>query len=133
MIQLMSRLKQKKFTFIALPEFQLSNELIERLKTNGHQVEITTDLHSVLPSLDVLYLTRTQKERFEDNRLIESLPIITADLLNNISKGCSILHPLPRVQECDVSVDRLPNAKYFEQAHNGLYMRMALIHSLLNN
>jgi aspartate carbamoyltransferase catalytic subunit len=94
----------------------------------------TTDLESAIPQLDILYMTRVQRERFSDEneylRLKDSY-ILNAAKLTNAKKDLCILHPLPRVNEISVDVDSDPRACYFEQAFNGKLMRMALILKLL--
>lgn len=98
------------------------------------EYEETTSLEEAMPKLDVLYMTRIQKERFETdeeyNRLKDSY-ILTVDKLANAKKDMCILHPLPRVNEISVAVDKDPRACYFKQVENGKYMRMALILKLL--
>ena len=87
-----------------------------------------------MPELDVLYMTRVQKERFfneEDYLRLKDSYILTPDKLINAKSDLSILHPLPRVNEISVAVDKDPRACYFRQALNGKYMRMALILKLL--
>ena len=87
-----------------------------------------------MPELDVLYMTRVQKERFfneEDYLRLKDSYILTLDKLENAKPDLSILHPLPRVNEISVAVDSDPHACYFKQVLNGKYMRMALILKLL--
>ena len=94
----------------------------------------TGNLMSVLPDLDILYMTRVQKERFfneEDYLRLKDSYILTPDKLANAKKDLCILHPLPRVNEISVAVDDDPRACYFKQAQNGRYIRMALIMKLL--
>ena len=94
----------------------------------------TGDLMSVLPDLDILYMTRVQKERFfneEDYLRLKDSYILTPDKLENAKSDLNIMHPLPRVNEISVAVDEDPRACYFKQAANGKYMRMALILKLL--
>ena len=94
----------------------------------------TGDLMSVLPDLDILYMTRVQKERFfneEDYLRLKDSYILTPDKLENAKSDLTIMHPLPRVNEISVAVDEDPRACYFKQAANGKYMRMALILKLL--
>jgi len=87
-----------------------------------------------MPSLDILYMTRVQRERFFNEadyiRLKDSY-ILTMDKLKNAKEDLTIMHPLPRVNEIAVAIDDDPRAKYFEQAHNGKFIRMALILKLL--
>lgn len=106
------------------------------LKKNNMPFKETVSLEKVMPELDVLYMTRIQRERFDSQRTYERLKnsyILTVDKLENAKKDMSILHPLPRVNEISVKVDDDPRACYFRQALNGKYMRMALIIKLLND
>ena len=94
----------------------------------------TTDLEAVMPDLDILYMTRVQKERFfneEDYLRLKDSYILTPDKLKNAKRDLSILHPLPRVNEISVAIDEDPRACYFKQVLNGKYVRMALILKLL--
>lgn len=96
--------------------------------------EQTTDLESVIGKLDILYMTRVQQERFfneEDYLRLKDSYILTPEKLKNAKKDLSILHPLPRVNEISVAIDKDPRACYFKQVLNGKYMRMALILKLL--
>ena len=96
--------------------------------------EETQDLEAVMPKLDILYMTRVQRERFFNEadyiRLKDSY-ILTLDKLKDAKEDLCILHPLPRVNEIATSVDNDSRACYFKQAHNGKYIRMALILKLL--
>ena len=94
----------------------------------------TDDLEKYMPELDVLYMTRVQKERFfneEDYLRLKDSYILTPEKLKTARADLSILHPLPRVNEISVAVDDDPRACYFKQVLNGKYMRMALIMKLL--
>ena len=94
----------------------------------------TTDLESVMPDLDILYMTRVQRERFfneEDYLRLKDSYILTPERLRNAKEDLSILHPLPRVNEISVAIDDDPRACYFKQVLYGKYMRMALILKLL--
>ena len=104
------------------------------LKKNNIPYEQTTDLEGVMGNLDILYMTRVQKERFfneEDYLRLKDSYILTPEKLKNAKKDLSILHPLPRVNEISVAIDSDPRACYFKQVLNGKYMRMALIMKLL--
>jgi len=104
------------------------------LKANGIEYKQTTDLIEVMPELDILYMTRVQRERFfneEDYLRLKDSYILTPDKLKTAKSDLSILHPLPRVNEIAVSIDSDPRACYFKQVLNGKYMRMALILKLL--
>ena len=105
--------------------------MIKQKKLNYVQ---TTDLESVMPELDILYMTRVQRERFfneEDYLRLKDSYILTPEKLKIAKSDLSILHPLPRVNEIAVAVDDDPRACYFRQALNGKYIRMALILKLL--
>lgn len=104
------------------------------LQKNGVPYTQTMDLESVLPDLDVLYMTRVQRERFfseEEYLRLKDSYILTPDKLAKAKADLSIMHPLPRVNEIAVSIDSDPRACYFKQVLNGKYMRMALILKLL--
>lgn len=135
LITAMSRYENVKFVLISpdelrIPEY-LKHEVLE--KKNMSYTE-TTDLEGVMPQLDILYMTRVQKERFfneQDYMRLKDSYILTPDKLNNAKEDLSILHPLPRVNEISVAVDDDPRARYFEQVGNGKFIRMALILKLL--
>ncbi len=104
------------------------------LENQGMDYIETGDLESVLPSLDVLYMTRVQQERFADVEEYERLKdsyVLTAEKLNKAKPDTIVLHPLPRVNEISVKVDEDERACYFKQVLNGKYMRMALILKLI--
>ena len=135
LIQAMSRYSGVKFVLISpkelcVPEY-ITNDI---LKKQGIPYEETTDLPGAMPSLDILYMTRIQKERFTDEneyyRLKDSY-ILTPDKLGNAKSDLSILHPLPRVNEISVAIDKDSRACYFKQALYGKFMREALILKLL--
>ena len=106
----------------------------EALKKKGIPYTQTTDLESAIPDLDILYMTRVQKERFfneEDYLRLKDSYILNPEKLENAKADLSILHPLPRVNEIAVSVDKDPRAAYWRQVKNGKFIRMALILKLL--
>ena len=106
----------------------------EALKKNNIPYEQTTDLEAVMPELDILYMTRVQRERFfneEDYLRLKDSYILTPEKLRSAKKDLCILHPLPRVNEISVAVDDDPRACYFKQVRNGRFIRMALILKLL--
>lgn len=135
LIQALSRYKNVKFVLISPEELKLPSYVKnDVIKANNLEYVQTTDLEGVMPELDVLYMTRVQKERFfneEDYLRLKDSYILTPDKLSNAKKDLSILHPLPRVNEISVAVDDDPRACYFKQVLNGKYMRMALILKLL--
>ena len=135
LIQALSRYDNVKFVLVSPDELKLPSYIKnDVIKANELEYVQTTDLEKVMPELDVLYMTRVQKERFfneEDYLRLKDSYILTPDKLINAKSDLSILHPLPRVNEISVAVDKDPRACYFRQALNGKYMRMALILKLL--
>lgn len=104
------------------------------LRERGMKVVEHADVGEVIRDLDVLYVTRIQRERFPDSASyynVASSYRITLDLLNGVRDNLMILHPLPRAGEIDSAVDRTPYARYFEQAKNGVPVRMALLHEVM--
>ncbi len=136
LIAAMSRYSNVKFVLISPEELRLPGYIRKDvMEKNGmSSYEETTDLAAAMPALDVLYMTRVQKERFFNEadyvRLKDSY-ILTPDKLKNARNDMCIMHPLPRVNEISVAVDKDPRAAYFRQVLNGKYMRMALIMKLL--
>ena len=124
-----------RFVLISPEELKLPRYVKEQyIKKNNIPYEQTTDLESVMPQLDILYMTRVQRERFfneEDYLRLKDSYILTPEKLVNAKKDLCILHPLPRVNEISVAVDDDPRACYFKQVRNGRFIRMALILKLL--
>ncbi len=135
LITALSRYKGIKFVLISPEELKIPGYVkTDVLEKNGIEYVETTDLAGAMPELDILYMTRVQKERFfneEDYLRLKDSYILNPQKLENAKKDLCIMHPLPRVNEISVSVDNDPRACYFEQALNGKYMRMALILMLL--
>ena len=135
LINAMSRYSNINFVLISPEELKLPSYVKkEVLAKNNIPYEQTTDLESVMPKLDILYMTRVQRERFfneEDYLRLKDSYILTPDKLKNAKENLSILHPLPRVNEISVAIDDDKRACYFKQVLNGKYMRMALIIKLL--
>ena len=135
LINAMSRYNNINFVLISPEELKLPSYVKkEVLAKNNIPYEQTTDLESVMPKLDILYMTRVQRERFfneEDYLRLKDSYILTPDKLKNAKENLSILHPLPRVNEISVAIDNDKRACYFKQVLNGKYMRMALILKLL--
>ena len=135
LINAMSRYPNNKFILISPDELRIPEYLKYEtmIKKNLEFVE-TDDLENAMPELDILYMTRVQRERFfneQDYLRLKDSYILTPDKLENAKEDLSILHPLPRVNEISVMVDDDPRARYFEQVLNGKYIRMALILMLL--
>lgn len=135
LISAMSRYENVKFVLISPEELKIpENVRTEILEKNGIDYCEVTNLEDVIPSLDVLYMTRVQRERFfneADYVRLKDTYILTEDKLKNAKSDLSILHPLPRVNEISVEIDSDPRACYFRQVKNGKYIRMALILKLL--
>ena len=131
----MSRYENVKYVLISPDELKIPEYLRYNL-LEGHNIEYveTQDLESVMPELDILYMTRVQRERFfneQDYIRLKDSYILTPEKLENAKKDMAVLHPLPRVNEISTAVDSDPRARYFEQVKNGKFIRMALILKLL--
>lgn len=135
LIEAMSRYTGIKFVLISPEELKLPSYVKnDVIKKHGIQYKQTTDLESVMPELDILYMTRVQRERFfneEDYLRLKDSYILTPEKLKNAKSDLSVMHPLPRVNEISIAIDKDPRAAYFKQVLNGKYMRMALIMKLL--
>lgn len=135
LINALSRYSGIKFVLISPEELKLPSYVKrDSIKNKNIPYVQTTDLESVIPELDILYMTRVQRERFfneEDYLRLKDSYILTPDKLENAKKDLTIMHPLPRVNEIIVAIDDDPRACYFKQVLNGKYMRMALILKLL--
>jgi aspartate carbamoyltransferase catalytic subunit len=156
--KLLSRFDGNKITFVSTPDLQMSKDVLNLLDERGTDYEITADAHMAVSTADVVYWTRLQKERMQDKkesanqtrgRLTEMLTrlglkmgtvtslgldnyfTIDHSLLVAMPSHTTIMHPLPRVGEIDPAIDGDPRARYFEQAGNGLFIRMALIDRIL--
>ena len=135
LISAMSRYKGIKVVLISPDELKLPSYIKKDvLNKNNIPYEQTTDLEAAMPGLDILYMTRVQRERFfneEDYLRLKDSYILTPEKLANAKPDLSIMHPLPRVNEISVAIDDDPRACYFKQVLNGKYIRMALILKLL--
>ena len=135
LIEAMLRYENVKFVLIAPPELRVPQYIIDMLEKAGATYEQVETMEAVMPELDILYMTRVQRERFfneEDYIRLKDTYILNMEKLANAKKDMAILHPLPRVNEISVEVDDDPRAAYFRQALCGKYIRMALILNLLN-
>ena len=135
LVAAMSRYSGIRFVFVSPEELKLPRYVKEQyVKSKNIPYTQSTCLEEVMPELDILYMTRVQKERFfneEDYLRLKDSYILTPEKLENAKEDLRILHPLPRVNEISVAVDNDPRACYFKQAQNGRYIRMALIMKLL--
>ena len=135
LVAAMARYTGVKFVFIAPEELKFPRYIIEdELESRGIEYKEVTTMEEVMPELDVLYMTRVQKERFfneADYIRLKDTYILTPDKLEPAKKDMIVMHPLPRVNEISVAVDDDPRAMYFPQAKNGMFIRMALILKML--
>ncbi len=135
LINALSRYEDIRFVLISPEELKVPSYVkTEALKKHGIPYAQTTDLESVMPELDILYMTRVQRERFPDQMEYERVKdscILTASMLKGCKDNMRILHPLPRVNEITTDVDSTPYAYYFQQAQNGVYVRQALMAAIL--
>ena len=135
LIAALSRYENVKFVLISPEELKVPSYIKKDiLAEQGLPYVQTTELTEVMPQLDVLYMTRVQRERFfneEDYLRLKDSYILTPDKLRGAKADLTILHPLPRVNEIDTAIDADPRACYFRQALNGKFVRMALIMTLL--
>jgi len=121
-------------TFVAPDTLQMPADHVEHVKRRGTVPKLTANLEDAIPNADILYVTRIQRERFPDpseyNKVAGTYRIDN-EMLREAKKDLAVLHPLPRVDEIDPEVDNTPHAKYFEQAFNGIPVRMALLYMIL--
>ena len=132
LVKAMSRYQGTEFVFVSPQELKIPEYIKDDLSTNSYSEY--TELEEVLPDLDILYMTRVQKERFvsEDEYLrLRDSYILNKDKLKSASSDMIVMHPLPRVNEIAEDIDDDPRAVYFDQARYGMFVRMALIMKLL--
>ena len=135
LINALSRYEGIRFIFISPKELRVPDYITEMLSQKGIPYEEVIKLEEIMPQLDFLYMTRVQKERFfneEDYIRLRNFYILDKEKMALAKEKMFILHPLPRVNEISVEVDDDPRAAYFRQVQYGLYVRMALILTLLN-
>lgn len=116
--------------FISPESLQMPEELVSKLQTQGTRCHFGSDLQEYLPQLDVIYMTRVQKERFTDLAAYEAVKlafVLNKEVLQSAKESLKILHPLPRVGEISTDLDSDPRLAIFRQMRNGLYTRMALL------
>ena len=134
LIHALVRYEGINFIFISPQELKVPDYITEELKAHNIPYEEVTNLETVMPQLDFLYMTRVQRERFfneEDYIRLKDFYILDAAKMELAKPNMLVLHPLPRVNEISVEVDKDPRAAYFKQAKYGVYVRMALILTLL--
>ncbi len=121
-------------TYVAPPELAMPQDVVSFVEGRGVKVQQTTDLTEALKTADIAYITRIQQERFatvDEYMKYKGVYVITSDVVARAKPGIAIMHPLPRVDEITTDVDTLPNAAYFRQARNGVFVRMALLAMVL--
>ena len=108
--------------------------ILKHLDKCGIEYSIHQTIEEVMPKVDILYMTRVQKERFDETEYqhLRSKYILTPDMLTEAKSNMKILHPLPRIDEITLDVDDSPHAYYFKQAANGIFAREALLSLVLN-
>ena len=122
------------FYFVAPEALAMPDYICEELDEKGVPYTLVSSLEEVIPQVDILYMTRVQRERFDEAEFkkIQGKYILHAEMLKHARPNLKILHPLPRVDEIEVEVDKTPYAYYFQQAQNGVYARQALLALVLN-
>jgi aspartate carbamoyltransferase catalytic subunit len=132
---LLSKFQNIRIYFVAPPLLKMKEDILDHLREKGVWYTEETDLDKVLPDVNVVYQTRIQKERFGDRiadyEQCRGVYLINAETLRLMKADAIVMHPLPRLEEITMEVDRDPRAAYFRQAQNGLYVRMALLTMVL--
>jgi aspartate carbamoyltransferase catalytic subunit len=131
---ILSKYKGNHMTFLSVSEFQVGKEVLQRLKKAGVSYSLTSDMSEAFKDADVIYWTRLQSEYLKTKKSLAELGmVIDKAALKLMPEAAIIMHPLPRIDEITTEVDADPRAKYFEQAQNGLYVRMALLDMVFND
>lgn len=129
---LLSKFERVKLFFVAPPELQIKQDIIDHLSEHNVWFHLNSDPEEVLPHVDVVYQTRIDRERLATKDVQVPKYHINPEMLKKMKSDSIILHPLPRSVEIDPAVDKDPRATYFRQSKNGLYVRMALLTMLLD-
>ncbi|CAG8999278.1 MAG: Aspartate carbamoyltransferase catalytic subunit [Candidatus Celerinatantimonas neptuna] len=124
-----------EFYFVAPQALAMPDYLIDELKEKGIRCSFHQSIEQVIDKLDILYMTRVQKERFDETeyQYLRSGFVLEASMFGHVKPNLKILHPLPRIDEIDIQVDQTSYAYYFEQARNGVFARQALLSLVLTN
>ncbi|UKA25047.1 aspartate carbamoyltransferase [Photobacterium damselae subsp. damselae] len=132
--QALSKFNNVRFYFIAPEVLAMPEYICEELDDAGITYSLHSNIEEVLPELDILYMTRVQKERFDESEYahIKSAFVLNAKMLEEARPNMKVMHPLPRIDEITTDVDKTPHAYYFQQAENGVYARQALLALVLN-
>ena len=132
---LLAQMKNVEFFFVSPQILKMPAEIIEYLKSRHIKFIELEDMKAIIPDVDILYVTRIQKERFNDMsqyEAVKNLFIVDRSIVSRMKETARILHPLPRVNEISIEVDNDPRAAYFREARNGLFIRMALLKLVLS-
>lgn len=135
LVTCIARFSSNRFVFISPDELKMPLYVKQAVEQRNVPYEETSDLEGAIPKLDVLYMSRVQRERFiseEEYMRLRDFFVLTADKLKHAKQNMIVMHPLPRVNEIATEVDADPRAVYFQQVRLGMYVRMALILKLLN-
>jgi aspartate carbamoyltransferase catalytic subunit len=127
-------LYETEFYFVSPEVLRMPDYILDEVRTSGHAFAEMTDIESVIDQVDVLYVTRVQKERFENPAQYEEVKscyVIDPAFMSRCKQDMILMHPLPRVYEITMEVDEDPRAAYFRQMENGMYIRMALLAAVL--
>ncbi|PSB86429.1 aspartate carbamoyltransferase [Photobacterium damselae subsp. damselae] len=132
--QALSKFNNVRFYFIAPEVLAMPEYICEELDDAGITYSLHSNIEEALPELDILYMTRVQKERFDESEYahIKSAFVLNAKMLEEARPNMKVMHPLPRIDEITTDVDKTPHAYYFQQAENGVYARQALLALVLN-
>lgn len=132
--QALAKFSNNHFYFISPNALAMPDHILQQLQQNGQSYSQHTSIEQVLPQLDILYMTRVQRERLDESEYqhIKSAFILDLPKLVHAKPNLKVLHPLPRVDEIDTMVDSTSHAYYFTQAQNGVYARQALLAMILN-
>jgi len=123
-----------RMTFVSPEILRLPLDVLNDVRASGHQVEESYSVKEAISDIDVLYVTRVQRERFADQAQYEAVKdyyVITPELMASAKERMIVMHPLPRVNEISYALDNDPRAAYFRQMENGMYIRMALLAAVL--
>lgn len=124
------KLFNARLYFVAPDSLQMPKDILEELREYKIKYSLHDTIESVVNKVDILYMTRIQKERFPDRldyERVKNVYVLTVDHLDKAKRNMKVMHPLPRVNEIDIRVDQTPHAYYFQQAGNGLFIRQALL------
>ena len=123
-----------EFVFVSPEILRMPKDVLDVVDSTGHRYQETEDVHDCISDVDVLYVTRVQKERFTDLAVYEEVKdhyVVDPALMSKAKERMIVMHPLPRINEISYAIDNDPRAAYFDQMRNGMYIRMALLAAVL--